>query len=87
MQGTIAKNLLEIGGRIAKAIETSSYTKNVKVYYMQVSLLAVSKTKPNEILMEAYKAGQIHFGENYVEELVRKSKEVMKLYKIDANRY
>lgn len=39
-------------------------------------MLAVSKTKPIDILMEAYNAGQVHFGENYVEELVKKSGEV-----------
>lgn len=34
-----------------------------------VSLVAVSKTKPNEAVMEAYEAGQRDFGENYVQEL------------------
>lgn len=29
-------------------------------------IVAVSKTKPVEVLMEAYEAGQRHFGENYV---------------------
>ena len=37
-----------------------------------VTLVAVSKTKPNEALMEAYEAGQRDFGENYVQELVDK---------------
>ncbi|XP_060648529.1 pyridoxal phosphate homeostasis protein isoform X1 [Drosophila nasuta] len=36
-------------------------------------LLAVSKTKPAECIIEAYNAGQRHFGENYVQELVEKS--------------
>jgi pyridoxal phosphate enzyme (YggS family) len=38
----------------------------------KVTLIAVSKTKPNEMLMEAYNTGQRHFGENYVQELVDK---------------
>lgn len=38
----------------------------------QVSLVAVSKTKPNEMIMEAYNSGQRDFGENYVQELVDK---------------
>lgn len=29
-------------------------------------LIAVSKTKPNEAIQEAYEAGQRVFGENYV---------------------
>lgn len=33
------------------------------------SLVAVSKTKPAELIMEAYRAGQRLFGENYVQEL------------------
>ena len=37
-----------------------------------VTLVAVSKTKPNELLMEAYDAGQRIFGENRVQELVDK---------------
>ena len=37
-----------------------------------VKLIAVSKTKPNEVIMEAYKAGQRAFGENKVQDLVKK---------------
>ena len=37
-----------------------------------VTLVAVSKTKPVANLMEAYNAGQRVFGENYVQELVEK---------------
>jgi PLP dependent protein len=37
-----------------------------------VTLLAVSKTKPNEAILEAYHAGQKAFGENYVQEGVDK---------------
>lgn len=36
-------------------------------------LVAVSKTKPAEDVVEAYEAGQRHFGENYVQELVEKA--------------
>ncbi|MEO1486985.1 MAG: YggS family pyridoxal phosphate-dependent enzyme [Bacteroidota bacterium] len=37
-----------------------------------VTLVAVSKTKPNEALLEAYEAGQRVFGENKVQEMVQK---------------
>ncbi|ADZ92910.1 YggS family pyridoxal phosphate-dependent enzyme [Marinomonas mediterranea] len=37
-----------------------------------VNLLAVSKTKPIEAIIEAYEAGQRLFGENYVQEAVSK---------------
>jgi len=37
-----------------------------------VTLVAVSKTKPNEAVLEAYQAGQRIFGENKVQEMVAK---------------
>merc|ERR1712187_914451 len=40
---------------------------------LPVRLVAVSKTKPVELLFEAYNAGHRHFGENYIQELVEKS--------------
>ena len=43
-----------------------------------VTLVAVSKTKPNEMLLEAYEAGQKDFGENYVQELVDKHEQLPK---------
>lgn len=43
-----------------------------------VSLIAVSKTKPNENILEAYKANQKDFGENYVQELVTKAQTLPK---------
>ncbi len=43
-----------------------------------VTLVAVSKTKPIELINQAYLAGQIDFGENYVQELVDKYHELPK---------
>lgn len=37
-----------------------------------VCLVAVSKTKSNEMILEAYNEGQRDFGENYVQELIEK---------------
>eukprot|EP00002_Diphylleia_rotans_P008303 TRINITY_DN1806_c0_g1_i2.p1 TRINITY_DN1806_c0_g1~~TRINITY_DN1806_c0_g1_i2.p1 ORF type:complete len:235 (-),score=44.40 TRINITY_DN1806_c0_g1_i2:72-776(-) len=39
----------------------------------QPRLVAVSKTKPAELLQQVYDAGCRHFGENYVQELVEKA--------------
>jgi PLP dependent protein len=39
----------------------------------KVTLVAVSKTKPNELIEEAYKAGQRIFGENKAQELKNKA--------------
>lgn len=36
-------------------------------------LVAVSKTKPVNLIIEAYEEGQRHFGENYVQELEEKA--------------
>ena len=41
---------------------------------INVKLIAVSKTKSNVEIMEAYQAGQRDFGENQVQELVEKEK-------------
>jgi PLP dependent protein len=43
-----------------------------------VILVAVSKTKPNEAILEAYDAGQRDFGENYVQELTDKHEQLPK---------
>ena len=37
-----------------------------------ILLVAVSKTKPLEAILQAHAAGQVHFGENKVQELVPK---------------
>ncbi|KAI9493413.1 hypothetical protein BDB00DRAFT_872305 [Zychaea mexicana] len=44
----------------------------------ETRLVAVSKYKPAQDLLYAYEAGQRHFGENYVQELVDKSAQLPK---------
>ena len=44
----------------------------------EVTLVAVSKTKPNTAILEAYQAGQRIFGENKVQELAQKAEELPK---------
>ena len=50
--------------------------KNIKEFQLKtpknVTLVAVSKTKPNEDLQEAYDAGQRVFGENKIQEMADK---------------
>ena len=41
----------------------------------EVQLIAVSKKKSVHAIVEAYGAGQRHFGESYVQELVEKAKD------------
>ena len=43
-----------------------------------VKLVAVTKTKPSEVIMEAYHAGHKVYGENKVQELVQKQQELPK---------
>ena len=62
----IASNLLEVQKRIE--ISCSKSRRNAK----EVTLIAVSKTKPVSLLMEAYEAGSRDFGENKVQELMDK---------------
>ncbi len=42
----------------------------------EVTLIAVSKTKPSSMVMEAYHLGLRHFGENKVQELCKKQEEL-----------
>ncbi len=59
---SIAKNLLEIKSQLPN----------------QVTLVAVSKTKPVADLMEAYNAGQRIFGENKIQEMTEKWEQMPK---------
>ena len=43
-----------------------------------VTIVAVSKTKPEEAIMELYEAGQRDFGENYIQELRKKHDDLPK---------
>lgn len=51
-------------------------SENIKKYKEElgenVTLVAISKTKPNSDLMEAYEAGQRVFGENKIQEMTEK---------------
>ena len=51
-------------------------SENIKKYKAElpenVKLVAISKTKPNEDLLEAYEAGQRIFGENKIQEMTDK---------------
>ena len=60
-----------------------SITDNIKAFKTEIEsvnvrLVAVSKTKPIEDLMEAYNAGQRIFGENQVQELANKYEQLPK---------
>ncbi|MGM0934911.1 MAG: YggS family pyridoxal phosphate-dependent enzyme [Bacteroidota bacterium] len=53
-----------------------SISENIKKYRAElpenVKLVAISKTKPNEDILEAYEAGQRIFGENKIQEMTDK---------------
>lgn len=62
----IKENLEKVRENVHRAVERSGRSDS------EVLLIAVSKTKPVEDLMEAYDAGVRDFGENKVQELVDK---------------
>jgi pyridoxal phosphate enzyme (YggS family) len=68
---TIANNLKQIHARIVAACIKAGRDPAT------VRLVAVSKTQPAEAVSEAAKAGQLLFGENYVQELVAKAEAVV----------
>lgn len=59
-------NIAQIEKRIQAACDRSGRDRS------EVTLIAVSKTKPNKMLLEAYDYGMRHYGENKVQELVQK---------------
>ena len=62
----IKSNLIEVEQNIIKACEKSGRCRD------EITLIAVSKTKPVALLEEAYEAGMRNFGENKVQELCEK---------------
>lgn len=66
IQSTSAPFPLASMSEIAQALAGILSRVQARAGTRAVRLVAVSKTKPPEDLMEAYVAGQRHFGENYV---------------------
>jgi len=67
---SVTENLAIISSRVTAAIAATPATLPAA---HPARLVAVSKTKPKEMIIEAYNAGHRHFGENYIQELVEKS--------------
>jgi len=53
-------------------VSIASKARPPELQHTEPRLVAVSKTKPISAIVEAYSAGQRHFGENYVQELEEK---------------
>jgi len=62
----IKNNIADIEQQISLACQQNARNKQ------DICLLAVSKTKPNTLIEQAYQAGQRHFGENYLQEAIEK---------------
>lgn len=62
IMSTIVQKLQAVDASIVAAVNASGRTRN------EVQLLAVSKTFPAEAVIEAIDAGQLAFGENYLQE-------------------
>jgi pyridoxal phosphate enzyme (YggS family) len=73
MSTPISKNLQRVRQQIQIASVAAGRTAEA------VKLLAVSKTMPAQAVREAYAAGQIAFGENYIQEGVDKRAELADL--------
>lgn len=67
---SVAERLAAVRQRIARACEAARRDAGA------VTLVAVSKRHPVERVREAFDAGQLVFGENYVQELVQKAAQV-----------
>lgn len=70
---TIKDNLATVELQISQACISAKRSRR------DVSLLAVSKTKPTQLIEQAYAAGQKEFGESYVQEAVDKVNQLQHL--------
>ena len=70
---SIVENLAKVRARICDAAHTAGRPADT------VHLLAVSKTQPASALRSAYAAGQVDFGENYLQEALAKHAELRDL--------
>ena len=68
--GLVADNLAEVNEKIETAAKRAGRDPK------EITLVAVSKTKPVELIEEAIEAGQLDFGENYAQELRDKMKAI-----------
>lgn len=67
---SIKQRLQKITGEIEKTCRSCGRSAD------EVTLVAISKTKPEEDILEAFSAGQIHFGENRAKELQDKMEQI-----------
>lgn len=70
MGSNITENLKMVSTNVSMAYTSSSPEMRALA---PPRLVAVSKTKPKELIIEAYESGHRHFGENYIQELCGKS--------------
>ena len=72
VSGKVMASGLDMSGRLQDVLSRiAAVAKSVGTGAPR--LVAVSKTKPIEAVKTAYDAGQLHFGENYVQDLLDKS--------------
>lgn len=64
----ISASLAAVKAKIHEAHQASRFHSR-----REPRLVAVTKTKPPQMILWAYESGQRHFGENYVQELVEKA--------------
>lgn len=63
---TMYESIKQVNDNIKKACKKANRS------FDEITLLAVSKTKPNSDIIEAYNNGLVYFGENKVQELTQK---------------
>ena len=63
------------------AVNKEKYQEiNEELRLSNITLVAVSKTKPVEDILELYDLGHRDFGENYVQELAEKAESFQKIF-------
>lgn len=65
-EAQLAANLASVRANIERAAERAGH------HYNEITLVAVSKTKPLELIKVAHRLGMTHFGENRIQEALSK---------------
>ena len=69
----VQQNISEVDRRIRAAEQAAGRHTG------SVALLAVSKTKPSDLVRQAYESGLTAFGENYAQEMAEKARDLADL--------
>ena len=71
--GSVLRNVAQLGAKYAVDVRLVAVSKAIQFVSVNSILF---QTFPSELIYACYEQGQLHFGENYLDELERKAAEL-----------